>query len=226
VHYQSKSDFAGRAKNDRHAALRAAKTLARVASVRNSQGARLVANVERLIPLLEQSREVRGTPYVSTQQPLGDVASALWHFRRGNYRSLLHVSLLLAPGGPIAGLARSNGWTDRYEALAADFGECFGALNRIRYASSEQTVELGDHVVVRGPFSKRAGRVAYLPGVSAPRDVIDFGGLFRVGIVFPDGKFSIVHVDPASLDLRKIVAFVKRDASNLPGVPSDRELEA
>ena len=71
----------------------------------------------------------------------------------------------------------------------------------------------------------RSGRVTYLPGVSPENSEIDFGGLLRVGIDFGSG-FVMWHIDPDSLELRKGVAFVKREPEDFPSVPSTEELIA
>jgi hypothetical protein len=188
-------------------------------------GAALVACLEELLRRIEESRNLADSDYISVQQPVGDLAKCIWQFRRGNYSRLFHLSLVLAPGGPVSKLAAANGWLESYEERAAQFRQDFARLNGIRYAGSERCVELGDHVVLRGMLRQRSGRVSYLPGVSQPRAAIDFGGLFRVGIELAGGGFTAVHVDPESLELRRTVRFVKLDSRNPPAVPSDSDLE-
>jgi hypothetical protein len=185
----------------------------------------LVSILERVIARLESaSPDVSGTGYISPQQPLGDIAQRLWHIRRGNFARLHHLFLLFADQGPLARLARSNGWASELEALRTGFLHAFAALNRIRYFGTEEAVELGDHVEIGGLLGRRRGRVTYLPGSSAHNAELDFGGLFRVGIGLDGGRFTAVHVDPDSLDLAKSVTLVRRDASDVPPPPTEAEL--
>jgi hypothetical protein len=189
-------------------------------------GAELVKVLERTLGLLERrTTDVAGTGYVSSQQPFGDIAQRLWHIRRRRYAGLHHLSLLFAPSGPIETLAARNGWPDDFRALQVEFRAAFDALNGIRYFQTEQRVELGDHVEVRGLLRTRRGRVSYLPGQPRHDPDIDFGGLFRVGIHVPGHSFAIVHVDPDSLDLRKYVRFVSRDPRDVPEMPLGSTLD-
>lgn len=186
----------------------------------------LVEAVAGVVERLEKApQDLAGTPYISTQQPFGDLAQPLWHYRRGRFPHLRQLAVLFGPGGPLETLAQSNGWLPEFKQCQSKFTEAFEALNRVRYFSSEQPVELGDHVSLRVLFRTRAGRVTYLPGVSRENPDIDFGGLFRVGIDF-DGGFVMCHVDPDALELKKGVTFVTRDAKAIPEVPSAMELNA
>lgn len=191
-----------------------------------SARAALVEAVERVVERLEKSpQNLSGTFYVSTQQPFGDLVQPLWHYRRGKFPQLRQLALLFGPGGPLETLAQTNGWLSEFRTCRAGFAAAFEALNCVRYFESEQPVRLGDHVSLRVLFRTRAGRVAYIPGVSPENPEIDFGGLFRVGIDF-DGGFVTCHVDPDSLELKKGVAFGKCDANAVPDVPSAEELNA
>lgn len=186
----------------------------------------LVEAVERVVERLEKSpQDLSGTFYVSTQQPFGDLVQPLWHYRRGKFPQLRQLALIFGPGGPLETLAQANGWLPEFRTCQAGFRAAFEALNCVRYFDSEQPVRLGDHVSLRVLLRTRAGRVAYLPGVSPENPEIDFGGLFRVGIDF-DGGFVTCHVDPDSLELKKGISFVERDANAVPEVPSTEELNA
>lgn len=188
--------------------------------------AQLIRCLEGLLALLE-SRVVSldGTFYVSAQQPFADVAPMLWHLRRGETFSLRYLALQFAEKGPLWQLAAGNGWTDDYALLRSDFEKAFAILNRIRYHGSEQAVEVGDHVGLRVLFRNRTGRVVYLPGHSAPRPDIDFGGIFRVGIQTLGGPFVMVHVDGDLLEVKKGVTFLRRDTTGIPKLPTPEELE-
>lgn len=186
----------------------------------------LVEAVGRIVERLEKApQDLSGTFYVSTQQPLGDLAQPLWHYRRGKFPHLRRLALLFGEGGPLETIARANGWLPEFRESQAKFAGAFEALNCVRYFESEQPVSLGDHVTVRVLFRRRVGRVAYLPGVSPESPEIDFGGLFRVGID-SDGGFVMCHVDPDSLELKKDVRFVRSDSSALPAIPTAEELNA
>ncbi len=181
--------------------------------------------LEQLLPLLEERGMLAdGSVFVSSQQPFGDVASCLWHLRRGRTPKLWPLALLFAESGPLRVIADRNGWASEYQGLASQFREAIEALNRIRYHATEAHVTLGDRVELRVLFRLRTGRVTYLPGVSTTRDDIDFGGIFRVGIQVFDGPFVMVHVNPETLELKRGVRLLDRDPSPHPHCPTDEEL--
>ena len=187
-------------------------------------GKQLVELLTRLLGLLESGvHDVRGSGYVSPQQPFGEVSQRLWHIRRGRFAGLHHLSLLFAAGGPLERIAAANGWAPQLASLRAQFVDAFAALNRIRYSGTEEPVELGDHVVLRGFLRRTSGRVSYLPGEPRHHAELDFGGLFRVGIQTERG-FVAVFVDPETLDLKKTVRLQKRDPTNVPAAPTEEEL--
>lgn len=171
--------------------------------------------------LAESPQEVSGTCYVSAQQPLGDLAQALWHHRRGRFVQLRQIAWMFAPDGPLERLAGRNQWLDEFAQARALFEPAFRALNCVRYFDSEVPVQLGDRVKLRVLLRRTEGRVAYLPGVSPTNPQIDFGGLFRVGIATSDGGFVSCHVDPDSLGLKRGVVLLRRDPSAPPAVPGD-----
>lgn len=186
---------------------------------------RLVKALESVIEYLDKrTSDVSGTVYISSQQPLGDISQPLWHIRRGNFVQLRVLALAFDARGPLSHIARVNGWESEFEHARDDFFTAFDALNRIRYFQSETPVELGDRVRLRHLFSKKSGRVVYLPGVSQPNSEIDFGGLFRLGVSIEDGTFTAYHVDPDSLAVVKSVEFEGRDSEGIPEMPSDEEL--
>jgi hypothetical protein len=192
-----------------------------------TQREKLIAWIEELLPLLEnRSASVGGTDFLSAQQPFAEVASWLWHLRRGKLPKLWSLATLCAESGPLARLAENNAWQDEFRGLRTRLREILGALNRIRYHGSDEPVELGDQVSLRVFFRRTVGRVVYLPGVSAPRPAIDFDGLFHVAIRTPAGSFVMPHVDPDNLELGKGIRFLRRDKTAIPAGPTDEQLES
>jgi hypothetical protein len=189
-------------------------------------GKQLVDVLTRLLGLLESGvRDLDGSGYISPQQPFGDIAQRIWHFRRARFAGLHHLWLLFAAGGPLERIAAANGWLPQLEALRAKFLESFHALNRIRYFGSEDGVELGDHVELRGFFRKTQGRVSYLPGQPRHSAELDHGGLVSVGIQTRRGTFLGVFVDPDTLELKQSVKLLRRDGTRAPAAPSEEELQ-
>jgi len=187
--------------------------------------ARLISVLERLLPLLEtRAGNLGDSPFVSAQQPFGEVSTQLWHLRRGRLRRAWSLAMLFGENGPLARLAEQNGWADEYQPMQAEACKAIASLGRIRYFGSEEVVALGDHVALRVFFRKTSGRVTYLPGVSRPRSEIDFGGLLRIGVQEQSGAFVAIHVDPETLEVKKGLRFVRRDAVAIPSCPSDEEL--
>ncbi len=190
-----------------------------------TQRAELVACLEALLRLLEsRCQDLGDSPFVSSQQLVGEVSTSLWWFRRGRFPKLWALGLLLGPSGPVAKIAQRNGWAAEFQVLQGRFERAAHALNRVRYRASELPVELGDHVIVRYFFRRKAARVTYLPGVSKPSAEIDFDGLFRVGVQVSDGPFVAVHVDPETLEVKDDMAFVRRDPAAIPAPPPNEEL--
>ena len=186
---------------------------------------RLVRCLESLVVLLEErSQAGDGEVFVSAQQPLGEIATALWHLRRGPAPRLWSLALLLSETSPLATMAARDGWVEEYRQVLQESGQAFETLMRVRYSNSEDVVALGDHVAFRLFFRTAHGRVVYLPGVSTPSPEIDFGGLFRVGVQVENGPFVTHHVDPGTLEVKKGVRLVKRDAAAIPARPSDDEM--
>jgi hypothetical protein len=135
------------------------------------------------------------------------------------------LAALLCRDGLIEQLATQNSWLEEFRTLQPRFESALSVLNRVRYHGSERVVELGDRIRVWYFFSRRAGRVAYVPGLSKPHSEIEFGGLFRVGVDIPGQTFMAIHVDPNTLQLKRGVTFVDRDTSPIPDLPTQEEFE-
>lgn len=179
--------------------------------------AKLINALERLIDLLEKRVEdVTATDYISSQEPFADIGHCLWNIRRGDFSTLLHLSMLLGKQGPMPLLAAKHGWLKELETIQGDFRNAFVTLHRIRYFGTEDPVELGDHVSVKVLFKTRRGQVTYVSNSSKPNGQIDFGGLLNIGIDMPGKMFLASHVDPKTFCVKKGIMLERRDPENIP----------
>lgn len=191
--------------------------LRRTGNTMTTSQTKLVKSLEGLIDLIEKRvQDVTMTDYISSQEPFADIGHCLWNIRRGDFSTLLHLSMLLGRHGPISSIATRHGWNKELEAIQEDFRDAFAKLHRIRYFATEVPVELGDHVAIRMFFKTRRGRVTYVSGSSKPNDEIDFGGILHIGIDVPGEMFVAYPVDPRTFCIRKSVVFERRDAENTP----------
>jgi hypothetical protein len=100
-------------------------------------------------------------------------------------------------------------------ARSCGAGRCKGN-GVITYKDRVTNVNLGDRVTSRIWFRQHAGRVVYVPGVSAFNATMEFNGLRWVGVRLEEGGFMSLVVDPREEYLRGRVTFVGRDPEAIP----------
>ena len=83
----------------------------------------------------------------------------------------------------------------------------------VLYADRTTPVQLGDRVETRVWFSKKQGRVVYVPGISPPNSNMEYNGLCWVGIRLDEGGFVSTVVDPKGAFLRRKEKLRRRDPS-------------
>ena len=96
----------------------------------------------------------------------------------------------------------------------------------VTYHDRATPVQLGDHVVTRVWFRKRAGRVVYVPGVSALNPNMEHHGLCWVGIRLDDGSFVSTVIDPDGAFLRHKEVLVRRDPHGYAALGVDEDPHA
>jgi len=93
----------------------------------------------------------------------------------------------------------------------------------VRYHEGNVTTQLGDRIELRGLFRRRKGIVNYVPGISPVHDEMEHNALHWVGIVFDNGIFTGVLVDPDTGCTLKRLVFVERGSVDsiepLPDAP-------
>jgi hypothetical protein len=96
----------------------------------------------------------------------------------------------------------------------------------VRYFDGNTDVQLGDCVALRVLFRKRAGRVVYVPGVSAFNSEFEYNGMKWVGIRLDDRSLVATPILTKTGDLKKKIKFIERDSSPFELItPSSREFE-
>jgi hypothetical protein len=85
----------------------------------------------------------------------------------------------------------------------------------VTYFDRITEVKLGDVVDRKGIFSKRRGKITYIPGVSPKHREMEYGELRFVGIKIENG-FIATLVDPEHGHLKKSIVFIARDAVSDP----------
>jgi hypothetical protein len=90
----------------------------------------------------------------------------------------------------------------------------------ICYFGSDVEVRPGDRVETRVWFTRRRGRVVYVPGVSRFNSQFEFNGLKWVAIRSEEMIIGSV-VDPRAGTLKKRVRFIERDSAAFDEVPDD-----
>ena len=83
----------------------------------------------------------------------------------------------------------------------------------VTYADRTTPIQLGDRVETRVWFSKKQGRVVYVPGISPPNSNMEYNGLCWVGIRLDEGGFVSTVVDPKGAFLRRKEKLLRRDPS-------------
>jgi hypothetical protein len=96
----------------------------------------------------------------------------------------------------------------------------------VRYLDGNTDVQLGDRVALRVLFRKRAGRVVYVPGVSAFNSEFEYNGMKWDGIRLDDRSLVATPILTKTGDLKKKIKFIERDSSPFELItPSSREFE-
>ena len=92
----------------------------------------------------------------------------------------------------------------------------------VTYADRATPVQLGDRVETRVWFSRKPGRVVYVPGISPPNSNMEYNGLCWVGIRLDEGGFVSTVVDPKGAYLRRNEKLLRRDPSGYEALsPAD-----
>ena len=96
----------------------------------------------------------------------------------------------------------------------------------ITYSDRVTPVQLGDRVRTRIWFSKKTGRVVYVPGISRLNANMEFNGLCWVGIRLDEGGFVSTVVDPKGAYLRRHEMLVERDPQGVAPLQEDEDPHA
>lgn len=97
--------------------------------------------------------------------------------------------------------------------------------SKICYSDGKTEICLGDHVVKKGFFKNRFGRINYVPGNSKPNAEMDFNGLTYVGIDLESGEIIATLVDPKTFLIGKQIYFIKRGLEPIKEIQPDDEFE-
>lgn len=96
----------------------------------------------------------------------------------------------------------------------------------VRYFDGNTDVQLGDRVALSVLFRERAGRVVYVPEVSAFNPEFEYNGMKWVGIRLDDRSLVATPVITKTGNLKKKIKFIARDTSPVELItPSSREFE-
>src|SRR5215831_2741003 len=93
-------------------------------------------------------------------------------------------------------------------------------VRMIRYFGNHVAVQPGDQVETRVWFTRRKGRIVYVPGISPPNAQFEFNGL-KWDASRSGGMLIGSIVDHRAGTLKKRVRFIERDDSPFEGVPDD-----
>ena len=95
-----------------------------------------------------------------------------------------------------------------------------------RYHDGVTEVQLGDRVTLKVLFRERAGRVVYVPGISAFNPEFEYNGMKWTGIRLEDRSLVATPVLTTTGNLKKKIKFIGRDSSPCELItPSSREFE-
>jgi hypothetical protein len=96
----------------------------------------------------------------------------------------------------------------------------------VRYFDGKTDVQLGDRVALSVLFRERAGRVVYVPEVSAFNPEFEYNGMKWVGIRLEDRSLVATPVLTKTGNLKKKIKFIDHDSSPCELItPSSREFE-
>src|SRR5215471_5628537 len=96
----------------------------------------------------------------------------------------------------------------------------------VRYFDGDTDVQLGDQVALSVLFRERAGRVVYVPGISALNPEFEYNGMKWVGIRLDDRSLVATPLLTKTGNLKKKIKFIARDTSPLELITeSSREFE-
>ena len=96
----------------------------------------------------------------------------------------------------------------------------------VQYFDGSTEVQLGDRVALKVLFKERAGRIVYVPGVSAFNPEFEYNGMKWVGIRLEDRSLVATPVLTATGNLKKKIKFIERDSSPCELITKDsREFE-
>ena len=96
----------------------------------------------------------------------------------------------------------------------------------VQYSDGSTPVQLGDRVALKVLFRERAGRVVYVPGISAVNPEFEYNGMKWIGIRLEDRSLVATPVLTTTGNLKKKIKFIERDSSPCELItPSSREFE-
>jgi len=96
----------------------------------------------------------------------------------------------------------------------------------VRYFDGTTEVQLGDRVALKLLFRERAGRIVYVPGISAFNPEFEYNGMKWVGIRLDDRSLVATPLLSTTGNLKRKIRFIERDSSACELITeSSREFE-
>lgn len=81
---------------------------------------------------------------------------------------------------------------------------------KIYYYDRKTNVKLGDIVIAKCFFTKKKGKINYLPGVSNKNPEYEYSGIMEAAIKFDNGTTTATIVEPKNFFLQKHIIFISR----------------